>query len=91
VRLRSALEPDRPKGSSGQHVVRRGSGYALAVDRDDVDWMRLSDAAARGRALLSSGDAAGAERSLTTALDLWRGEPYADWEARRSPTRNAGA
>jgi DNA-binding SARP family transcriptional activator/WD40 repeat protein len=79
VRLRSALEPDRPRGSSGRYVVRRGAGYALAVDREDLDWMRLTDAAARGRALLSSGDAAVAERILTAALDLWRGEPYADW------------
>ena len=33
VRLRSALEPDRPKGSTGQYVVRRGTGYALTIDR----------------------------------------------------------
>src|SRR4051812_29387334 len=37
VRLRSSLEPDRPRGSSGQFVVRRGAGYALAVDRSSVD------------------------------------------------------
>jgi DNA-binding SARP family transcriptional activator/WD40 repeat protein len=79
VRLRSALEPDRPRGSSGRHVVRRGVGYALAVDRDAVDWMRLTDAAGRGRAQLSSGDAEVAAATLAAALDLWRGEPYADW------------
>ena len=33
----------------------------------------------RGRALLAGGDAGGAERALSTALDLWRGDPYQDW------------
>ncbi|UOY01172.1 hypothetical protein MVA48_19795 [Blastococcus sp. PRF04-17] len=49
------------------------------MERDDVDWMLLTDAAARGRAQLASGDAAAAERTLAGALELWRGEPYADW------------
>ena len=31
VHLRSALEPDRPRGSTGRYVVRRGTGYALAA------------------------------------------------------------
>jgi DNA-binding SARP family transcriptional activator/WD40 repeat protein len=79
VRLRSSLEPDRPKGSTGRYVVRRGAGYALAADRDDVDALRLGDLAARGRAQLVSGQPADAARLLTEALDLWRGEPYADW------------
>ncbi len=29
VRLRSALEPERPRGSRGRYVVRRQAGYAL--------------------------------------------------------------
>src|SRR3954452_12254497 len=37
VHLRSALEPDRPAGSTGRYVVRRGSGYALAATDDEVD------------------------------------------------------
>src|SRR5689334_6945862 len=37
VHLRTALEPDRPRGSTGRLVVRRGAGYALAADRQDVD------------------------------------------------------
>ena len=35
VHLRSALEPDRPQGSTGRYVVRRGAGYALAADADE--------------------------------------------------------
>jgi DNA-binding SARP family transcriptional activator/WD40 repeat protein len=79
VRLRSALEPERAKGSSGRYVVRRGSGYALAVGRADIDALSAGDLTARGRAELSSGDPDTAFRQLSTALELWRGEPYTDW------------
>ena len=79
VRLRSSLEPDRPKGSTGRYVVRRGAGYALTVDRGSIDRLAIGDLAARGHARLASGDPAEAERLLCAAVDLWRGEPYADW------------
>jgi DNA-binding SARP family transcriptional activator/WD40 repeat protein len=79
VRLRSALEPGRPKGSSGRYVVRRGTGYALAVGRSDVDALLMVDRAARGHADLAAGDVTAAERDLASAVALWRGEPYADW------------
>ena len=79
VRLRSSLEPDRPRGSTGRFVVRRGTGYALALDRDSVDALRIGDLAARGHARLASGHPAEAEFLLRAALELWRGEPYADW------------
>ncbi|MGY1608920.1 nSTAND1 domain-containing NTPase [Geodermatophilus sp. SYSU D00700] len=79
VRLRSALEPDRPRGSTGRHVVRRGPGYALAVERADLDALALADLAARGRAALAAGDPAAAAELLCAARDLWRGDPYADW------------
>ena len=79
VRLRSALEPDRPRGSPGRYVVRRQAGYALALERDDLDCLKFADLGARGRALLTSGDASQARQAFGKALDLWRGEPYADW------------
>jgi DNA-binding SARP family transcriptional activator/WD40 repeat protein len=99
VRLRNALEPDRPKGSSGRYVLRRGAGYALAVDRPAIDALHIGDLAARGRAQLASGDPTTAMRQLSSALDLWRGEPYADWpdapfasaERRRLAEVRAGA
>ena len=42
ARLRSALEPDRPRGSPGQYVVRRPRGYALVVGADltQAEWDR---------------------------------------------------
>ncbi|RYP88931.1 hypothetical protein EKO23_00375 [Nocardioides guangzhouensis] len=79
VRLRSALEPDRPAGSPGRYVVRRQSGYALAVEDGGLDVRRFTELSARGRALLSSGDHALAAEALSAALGLWRGAPYADW------------
>jgi DNA-binding SARP family transcriptional activator/WD40 repeat protein len=99
VRLRSSLEPGRPKGSPGRYVVRRGAGYALAVDRGSIDGLHIGDVAARGHARLASGELAEAERQLTAAVDLWRGEPYADWpdapfadaERRRLTEVRAGA
>src|SRR5215212_6011768 len=50
VRLRSALEPDRPAGSTSRFVVRRGPGYALTLDRDSIDALSIGDLAARGHA-----------------------------------------
>ena len=79
VRLRGHLEPGLPINASGRYVLRRGQGYALAVARSDVDALRSSALAARGSAQLAAGDASDAVRLLTTALGLWRGEPYADW------------
>jgi DNA-binding SARP family transcriptional activator/WD40 repeat protein len=79
VHLRTALEPNRPRGSTGRHVVRRGAGYALDVARDDLDALRLGDLTTLGRARLASGRARDAIDALTEAIDLWRGEPYADW------------
>ncbi|MGY1700691.1 nSTAND1 domain-containing NTPase [Geodermatophilus sp. SYSU D00766] len=79
VRLRAALDPQRPRGSPAGHVVRRGAGYALDVTAEELDALGVGELLARGRAQLAAGDAAGAERALTAALALWRGEPYEDW------------
>ena len=77
-RLRAALEPRLPEHSSGQYVLRRGAGYALAVPHGDVDAARFTDLATRGHARLEQ-DPAEAEWLLSTALGLWRGEPYEEW------------
>ena len=99
VRLRSSLEPDRPKGSTGRYVVRRGTGYALTLDRASIDALHIGDLAARGHARLAAGEPEEAERQLRAAVDLWHGEPYADWpdapfaetERRRLTEVRAGA
>ena len=76
--LRAALEPRLPERSSGQFVLRRGPGYALAVPRGDVDAARFADLVVRGHARLDQ-DPRDAEWLLGTALGLWRGEPYGEW------------
>ncbi|MGY1608919.1 nSTAND1 domain-containing NTPase [Geodermatophilus sp. SYSU D00700] len=99
VRLRRALEPQRPRGSPGRYVVRRGAGYSLAVTADELDALGVGELVSRGRARLVTGDAAGAEEVLTAALGLWRGEPFEDWpdagfaaaERRRLAELRAGA
>ena len=45
----------------------------------DIDALRFADLAVRGRARLAAGEPADAARLLTTALGLWRGDPYSDW------------
>jgi DNA-binding SARP family transcriptional activator/WD40 repeat protein len=79
VRLRTALEPGRPSGSPGRYIVRRQDGYALVIDRDQLDATAFADLTARGRAVLSAGDPSAASELLGEALELWRGEPFADW------------
>lgn len=79
VHLRTALEPGRPRGSTGRYVVRRGTGYALVVDGDALDASRLRELTTLGRARLTAGRAQEALGPLSEAVDLWRGEPYADW------------
>jgi DNA-binding SARP family transcriptional activator len=48
VRLRSALEPERPKGSAGQYVVRRAAGYALSLEGVQVDALEFAERVLRG-------------------------------------------
>ena len=79
VRLRTSLEPERPRGSPGQFVVRRGDGYALAVDPEWVDTGAAAVAASAGRAARAAGDALIARRRFDQALAYWRGEPFEDW------------
>ena len=79
VRLRAVLEPGLPANASGRYVLRRGKGYLLALPRGEIDALRFTALIERGRERLAHDDAAEAERLLTAALRLWRGEPYADW------------
>lgn len=79
VGLRAALEPGLPANVSGRYVLRRGRGYALALPRGEIDAERFVVLTARAQQRLDAGDTAEAARLVTTALGLWRGEPYADW------------
>src|SRR2546430_6919240 len=61
--LRKALGDDR--------LVTRPAGYILRVDPGELDLERFEVLVERGRA-------AGDPTLLRKALDLWRGEPFAD-------------
>jgi DNA-binding SARP family transcriptional activator len=54
------------------------SGYCLQGARDFVDVVRFERRCARGRALLASGHPGASVALLTSALELWRGEPIPD-------------
>jgi DNA-binding SARP family transcriptional activator len=67
-------------------IETRPGGYALTVDRDQIDAGRFEAIALDGRAALGLGDAAAAVRGFDEALGLWRGDPYtdlADWSTAR--------
>ncbi len=59
-------------------VVTRPPGYVLAVSPEAVDAVRFERLAAQGRRALHLRQPALAAQRLTAAMDLWRGEPYAD-------------
>jgi predicted ATPase/DNA-binding SARP family transcriptional activator len=72
-RLRRALGPQ------GQGLVERsGSGYRIALEPDATDAARFTKAVADGKQLLAESAAKQAFQVLTDALELWRGEAYAD-------------
>src|SRR5262245_28470211 len=77
-RLRRALEPDRPPGSSGGLISSRGGGYELDTDLHEVDALRFEQLAAEGRQLLDEGRSQDAGPVLDQALTLWRGTAYQD-------------
>jgi predicted ATPase/DNA-binding SARP family transcriptional activator len=72
-RLRQAL------GAEARHLLQRtSSGYALRLDPDATDSTQFTRAVYDGRRHLAEGRAGAALRVLSGALELWRGEPYAD-------------
>lgn len=76
--LRKALEPHRQRRHPSRLLVTRGPGYALEVDPDQVDATRFERLAREGQRVLSTAPDAAAT-TLRSALDLWQGEPYADF------------
>jgi predicted ATPase/DNA-binding SARP family transcriptional activator len=70
-RLRTALGDQGP-------VQRRGSGYALAIDRSSVDIFRFDALVASGHEAMRQADPARARALFDDALGLWRGDPLAD-------------
>ncbi|MEU8965532.1 BTAD domain-containing putative transcriptional regulator, partial [Streptomyces sp. NPDC048491] len=70
--LRRALEPDRPPRTPPTLIVTEGPGYALRLQREDVDVHHFQDTLARARLNPA------AVTDLGAALAAWRGPAYAD-------------
>jgi LuxR family maltose regulon positive regulatory protein len=83
--LRSALEPERGNGSPSRWVIAESGTYRLNPDADiRIDVEEFRDLCGLGRALETSGDLAGARRTLDRAESLYTGDYleediYEDW------------
>ncbi|MEM9606209.1 MAG: BTAD domain-containing putative transcriptional regulator [Actinomycetota bacterium] len=73
--LRKVVEPNRASGSRSTVLVRRGDGYALAVDPELVDSVAFSTEVERARDADHPEDALAV---LDLALGRWRGDAFAD-------------
>jgi len=76
--LRRRLEPLRRPRSGSRLLQRRGSGYELQLESDQLDLYRFERLRAEARQALDVGAAADAAAKLRDALALWRGPPLAD-------------
>jgi len=72
-RLRRGLEPDRRPGASASVLASEAPGYALRVDRSQVDVFRFDVAANQGRELAAAGRLEEAVAHFDAALAMWRG------------------
>src|SRR5580692_3099371 len=59
-------------------LVTRAPGYQLRLAPADTDAQLFEAMVRDGRRTFTAGDAEGAARALTEALDLWHGKPLAD-------------
>lgn len=71
-RLRKVL------GGNGAELASRPPGYVLEVDPEAIDLTRFEHLVGEGRQALANGQADGAVSALRRAVDLWRGEAFAD-------------
>ncbi|WP_435208164.1 BTAD domain-containing putative transcriptional regulator [Micromonospora sp. bgisy143] len=74
--LRRVLEPDRSPRTPGQVLSLTDAGYSLRVDPEAVDAVRFERGVQAARQRHASGHAERALDELSTALGLWRGEPF---------------
>ncbi|GGO76789.1 ATPase AAA [Nonomuraea cavernae] len=77
--LRRALEPDRRPRTPPRLLLTREPGYLLDVTPAQTDVGRFTAWAEDGRRLVRGGRFASARDVLDRALELWRGEPLAEF------------
>ncbi|WP_214319730.1 BTAD domain-containing putative transcriptional regulator [Nonomuraea sediminis] len=77
--LRRVLEPGRRPRTPPKVLLTREPGYLLDVTPGQVDLARFAAWAEDGRRLLRGERPADAVQRLEQALELWRGEPLAEF------------
>ncbi|MEV4460477.1 BTAD domain-containing putative transcriptional regulator [Microbispora sp. NPDC049633] len=76
--LRRRLEPDRRPGATPTVLVSAADGYGLMTGGLGLDTRDFETLASAGAGHLAGGRHEVAAAALAEALDLWRGDPYAD-------------
>jgi DNA-binding SARP family transcriptional activator len=76
ARLRRVVDGD---GSGPTFLLTKPPGYVLRVPDDAFDVGRFESMLGEGRARLARDDAVGASAVLRGALELWRGDAYAEF------------
>jgi DNA-binding SARP family transcriptional activator len=76
--VRRALEPGRAPRAQDGVLQTRGQGYVLNVGFEAIDAVRFERLAREGREALPTNPAQAAA-TLREALELWRGEPLAEF------------
>jgi DNA-binding SARP family transcriptional activator/tetratricopeptide (TPR) repeat protein/DNA-binding XRE family transcriptional regulator len=79
--VRRLLEPDRAARPAGL-IVRRGGGYALELEQDQLDLAEFDRVVAQARQAWSAGVAQSAGQFYREAWDCWRGALLAGSDAR---------
>ena len=77
-KLRSALDPERSKGSDSTVLVTSSPGYMLVTEPDAIDADRFASLTGEGRRLLDV-DPAAASLVFHEALALWRGRAFEEF------------
>ncbi|WP_161988528.1 BTAD domain-containing putative transcriptional regulator [Pedococcus bigeumensis] len=74
-------------------IVTSGTGYRLAMHRDDIDHLCFEDLMLRASELLATGEPERARYASGQALGLWRGDPLerlTEWESGRIEAERLG-
>ncbi|MDG9706145.1 BTAD domain-containing putative transcriptional regulator [Streptomyces sp. DH37] len=77
-RLRTVLEPGRPRQEQARILCSTPTGYALRVPPEARDTVLFERAVERAQTLAARGLSPDALREIERAVDMWRGVPLAD-------------
>jgi DNA-binding SARP family transcriptional activator/class 3 adenylate cyclase len=76
-RLRTALDPPDSDGAAA--ILTRAPGYLLSLDQDQVDASRFERLVRDAQGRAGAGEPVAAAALLDEALELWRGDAFAEF------------